>query len=233
MNDAVMALLVGSQLATNTLLLTDGSERTLGEIFPRVRHIPRFNLMPDRARRMLDDAESHLSVIAMPYMLTLQESLFTSFEEILKAANVAPQWTANQKRTSPVWIIQNHWKMQTKEGIDEPGWALYELLNEMRNDVIHRAGITGERTVEKAAALPVAARTLWAQKSKKPLPKFLLDIPHILDHGDMAVCFAIARSLAMAGNYRLQQLYPRINWLFESPMTSRTPKQDRIELLRN
>ena len=57
-NSSVMALLAGSQLASHTLQLTQGSDRTMREIFPQVPHIDRFNLKSDHARALLLDAEA-------------------------------------------------------------------------------------------------------------------------------------------------------------------------------
>ena len=61
-----MALLAGSHLANHTLNLTQGSDRPLSEIFPRVPHIERFNLKTETASALLADAEAHLSAMAIP-----------------------------------------------------------------------------------------------------------------------------------------------------------------------
>jgi hypothetical protein len=69
----MMALLAGSKLAINTLGLTSGSTLRLAQIFPKVPHIDRFDLRTDVAARILDDAELHLSTMAIPYVLALHE----------------------------------------------------------------------------------------------------------------------------------------------------------------
>lgn len=61
------ALLAGAQLASHLLVLTEGSDRLLPEVYPRVPHIGRFNLTSDAARRILDSADTHLGAMSVPY----------------------------------------------------------------------------------------------------------------------------------------------------------------------
>lgn len=65
-NNAMMALLAGSHLASHTLKLTEGSDLLLPEIFPNVSHIGRFNLKTETATEILYAAEHHLSAMAGP-----------------------------------------------------------------------------------------------------------------------------------------------------------------------
>src|SRR6476620_2603363 len=74
-NSAIMGLLAGSKLAANTLSLMEGSSIVLGDAFPRVQHIGRFNLKSDAARQILEDAEAHLGSMALPYILAIHEDL--------------------------------------------------------------------------------------------------------------------------------------------------------------
>src|SRR5690606_22350707 len=77
-DNAMMALLAGSRLASNTLQLTGGSKRTLAELFPAVEHIERFNLRNDSARELLLDADRHLTSVALPYALATHEDFVVS-----------------------------------------------------------------------------------------------------------------------------------------------------------
>jgi hypothetical protein len=72
-SNAMMALLAGAQLASHLLKLTEGSERLLPEVYPRVPHIGRFNLTSEAAREILDTADTHLGAMGVPYALAIHE----------------------------------------------------------------------------------------------------------------------------------------------------------------
>lgn len=72
-SNAVMGLLAGAGMAAHMLRLTDGSDRLLPEIFPKVAHIGRFNLTTDAAREILTAGDVHLGAMAVPYALAIHE----------------------------------------------------------------------------------------------------------------------------------------------------------------
>jgi len=72
-NNAIMGLLVGSQMAAHFLSLTAGSAHLLPSMFPAVSHVGRFNLTSDRAREVLVRADTHLGTMAVPYALAIHE----------------------------------------------------------------------------------------------------------------------------------------------------------------
>lgn len=209
-NSAVMALLAGSQLAMHTLQLTEGSNRTMSEIFPRVPHIDQFNLKTEVANEFLGQAESHLSAMAIPYIITIQESLFGTFESMLMSSGATLK--RKSKMTSPVWIVKEYWEA-TGQTLDEPSWLVFELLNELRHDITHRAGIVGPNLMTKASLLTKQAISLWERMANKSFPSFLLGQKHVLDHADMVVCLAVVKFLAREGNVIMQGCYPRDKWL--------------------
>ena len=209
-NSAVMALLAGSHLANHTLQLTRGSDRPLREIFPRVPHIDRFNLKTDMASRLLADAEEHLSAMAIPYILTIFEALFGTFEDMLVASGTPPN--RRRKTTSPVWIVKDHWD-QVGEKRDKPSWLVLTLLTHLRHDIIHRAAAAGADTVIARQALTPDAESLWERMAGEPAPSFQVGERHKLDHADMIVCLAVTKFLASEGNTIMQKLYPRALWL--------------------
>jgi hypothetical protein len=210
-NAAVMALLAGSQLASHALQLTEGSDRTMREIFPKVDHIDRFNLKTDTARDLLNHAETHLSAMAIPYIIAVQEALFGTFERMLCDAGKLA--TRNPKdRRSPVWAVRDYWKSEDQE-LDGPSWSVFELLVALRHDIIHRAGVVGADLTTRAATLGEAEQSLWKRMSGQPLPVFVEGEKHVLDHADMIVTLAVVKFLAGEGNVIMQSCYPRRNWL--------------------
>lgn len=209
-NSAVMALLAGSQLAMNTLQLVEGSDRTMTEIFPRVPHIERFNLKTEQAGALLNDAEAHLSAMAIPYIFTIHESLFETFESMLTASGI--RVPRKKQNTSPVWIVKNYWQDAGRQ-LEESSWLVYKLLAELRHDIIHRAGVIGQKLVDAAGAMSPEAISLWERMAGKPFPSFVLRDKHVLDHADMVVCLAVVKFLAKEGNELMQICYPRKLWL--------------------
>jgi hypothetical protein len=209
-NSAIMALLAGSQLASHSLRLTEGSDRTLMEIFPRVTHIGRFNLKTERAQQLLDDAEIHLSAMALPYILAVQESLFGNLETMLCDAGTLTPRRSNFG--SPVWVVRDHWR-SVGEQLDDSSWRIFELLIELRNDIIHRAGKTGPNLVTKAAALQANDYLIWQRMTRQQLPAFTLHQEHVLTQADAVACFAVVKFLAKESNEIIARRYPRAMWL--------------------
>ena len=213
-NSAVMALLAGSQLASHTLQLTAGSDRNISEIFPQVKHIPRFSLKTDKAQELLANAEAHLSAMAIPYIISIHESLFDTFEDMLTASGALP--ARNKRFGSPVWVVKEHWENLSQPSsptLDQPSWQLFTLLNELRHDLIHRAGVIGQRTVEADQQLSPQARSLWHRMAGTAMPVLVLGDTHKLDHNDMIVALAVVKFLANEGNNIMQTIYPRALWL--------------------
>ena len=83
-NDAMAALLVGSRLAAHTLSLTAGSTATLGQLFPAVEHVARFNMRSDIARQYLNNADHHIASVAVPYALATHEDFVMAMLDFLK-----------------------------------------------------------------------------------------------------------------------------------------------------
>lgn len=209
-NSAVMALLGGSQLAIHTLQLTEGSDRTMGEIFPSVPHIERFNLKTAAASAYLKDAEPHLSAMAIPYILSIHESLFGVFERMLKKSGT--KVPRKNPMRSPVWVIRDFWKADG-ESLEDESWLVFELLAELRHDIIHRAGVVGSKLVSTAKTLTPEATSVWQRMAHKPLPTFVKGEKHLFDHAEMVACLAVIKFLAAESNLIMQRRYPRSMWL--------------------
>lgn len=148
--------------------------------------------------------------MAIPYILTIQESLFGTFEDMLSASGV--QVPRKSPMTSPVSVVKKHWTT-IQQTLDEPSWLVFELLIELRHDITHRAGVVGQNLVDKANALTPDAKSLWERMAGKPISTFALGAKHQLDHADMVVCLAVVKFLAKEGNEIMQGCYPRTRWL--------------------
>ena len=148
--------------------------------------------------------------MAIPYILTIFEALFGTFEHMLIAARTPPLRT--RKSTSPVWIVKNHWDL-IRRPRDEPSWIVLTLLTQLRHDIIHRAGAAGPETVTARQAFTPDAERLWERMAHERAPTFGLGQRHKLDHADMIVCLAVTKFIAAEGNEIMQTIYPRQLWL--------------------
>lgn len=159
-NDAMTALLAGSRLAAHTLQLTAGSSRTLGEVFPAVEHIARFNLRSDDARKFLLDADYHIASVAVPYALATHEDFVMGTLDML---------TSHGRRLvthgKPIKAWNMHTVLFESCGVDDPEeWMQsFHVLRELRNCITHEGGNVSARLLEQITAMGVDARAGWAK----------------------------------------------------------------------
>jgi hypothetical protein len=155
-NTAMMALLAGSRLASHTLALTVGSERTIAEIFPAVEHIRHFNLRTDVARQYLGTADSHLASMAITYALAIHEDFVLSVIGFANNHGVA---------VSP--LRPKAWNMHTvlfgALAYQASGeWSeCFHLLRHMRNCVVHAGGRAQPELVAHVSSMSGAAIQRW------------------------------------------------------------------------
>ena len=82
----MMGLLAGSCIAEHFLSLTEGCEHLLPTIFPPVDHIKRFNLTSGKAREVLQNADTYLGTMAVPYALAIHEDFLRTCVALTGAA---------------------------------------------------------------------------------------------------------------------------------------------------
>ncbi len=167
-----MALLAGSQLAANTLMLTQGSDRLLPEIFPRVPHIRRFNLKTEAAQRILTSADVHLATMALPYVMALHEDYIWS---CLKRLQREGSTTASKLRGVRSHNMHEHLELAAGGTFTPDSLETFHLMRLQRNCLIHDAGRVDSALVTHANALGPAAKALYEQLSRKPLPGYAVD----------------------------------------------------------
>lgn len=209
-NSAIMALLAGSKLAANTLSLTEGSTSVLGDIFPRVRHIERFNLKSEVARRILDDAEAHLGSMALPYILAIHEDLLGNVLDLLVEARLLSK---TQRRKATPSTMHESAAIATGAALDIPGLQLFHVIREMRNCIIHSAGVADDDLLGRLSEVGAAGSALWTRFTSKSLPKPKLGKAFALGHDEIVVALAVTKHLARELNMALAVSYPRHLWV--------------------
>lgn len=168
-NNAMMALLAGSQLALHTLQLTEGSTQTLKNVFPAVNHIERFDLRTSDARELLGDVEYHLSSVAVPYALATHEAYVMDLLKDLK--NWGYSIPSGKTDASNM-----HEKVFQALGASLPTVELetFHLLRLTRNGIIHRQGEAPPSLLQKISTLSTDATQRWENRNQGNLPSTLV-----------------------------------------------------------
>ncbi|WP_157877914.1 hypothetical protein [Streptomyces torulosus] len=208
-NNAMMALLAGSRLAGHTLQLTAGSQRTLGELFPAVEHIRRFNLRSDAARSLLHDADHHLASVALPYALATHEDFVMSSISLLRQEGISIR--AGGKRIK-AWNMHEVLFRSSSYTIPRVLLDSFHLLREMRNCTIHAGGKVQPDLMTRLAAMSGGAITEWQRLNGQPPSDVIksgqvtLIAPHIF------TAFAVTKGLGREINAALASAIPASSW---------------------
>lgn len=205
----MMALLAGSQLAINTLRLTEGSELQLSKIYPRVDHIRRFDLRSDLASTILQQAEFHLAVMAVPYVLALHEDYMQHCLAMLVHARVIGRSRARNVSAKRIHQIIAD---ETAMSFDQDDISTFQLLRCLRNAFIHSGGVAGSELVEVRRQLTSAAEAKWKKMTGATLPSIAIGDTLRLGQGELIICLAVTKSLMKCANEILQYQVPLESW---------------------
>lgn len=226
-NTAMMALLAGSKLAVNTLGLTAGSELRLSQIFPQVAHIERFDLKTDRAQAILDHAEEHLSVMAIPYVLALHEDYMLHCNSMLVNAG---KMSRSVLRGLTAKSMHEKFAARCGRAFSSESLELFHLLRAMRNSHIHQGGLANADLQDARAALSPAAESLWLTLARAELPLFAVRDRVPLGHYQIIACLAITKFLSKEANVALQSVVPSTQW---AEMAIADALADGVDLVGN
>ena len=230
----MMALLAGSQLASHLLQLTEGSDRLLPEVFPRVEHIGRFNLTSEVARQILKDADAHLGAMSVPYALSLHEDYLKTCLGFLETAGKC------SAGTHKIRLADQHAEIERATGGTFSAESLVQIttLRRMRNCTIHRGGRANDILVNDVACWPATVETAWVKVTRRSPRGLACGDRIVLGQGELVLALAVTKRLAREANRMLQQALPRPQWadvlvddlLEMDPNVLRAPdRQRRVE----
>lgn len=208
-NNAMVALLAGSRLAAHNLQLHHGSPHQLPGLFPAVEDIDRFNLLPDRASRLLRDADAHLAAVAIPYALSVYEAFVKDAILMLKDAGYA----VSQKRGA-FSAGHMHTTFFDAAGITEPTdvISLFHVLRCLRNAQIHHAGQVTSEVTETLNSLTEAQRERWAERTMDPVEMVIEGGKLNFTIGHLIAAFAVTKEAARRVNDVLGERLSRERW---------------------
>ncbi|MEW2317061.1 hypothetical protein [Streptomyces bauhiniae] len=207
-NSAIMGLLAGSQMAVHLLKLTEGSDHLLGEVFPKIPHIKRFNLTTGAASHILNAAESHLGAMAVPYVLG-------AHEDYMKAClRLVERHTGVNLGASNVRSANQHGKLEDTATLKFSTDTLdqFHLVRKMRNCTIHAGGLADKTLENHCTSMSSRARAGW-QRLTGYEPNFTAGHESIkFGHRETVAALAITKNLARQANEILQSAIPRAAW---------------------
>ncbi|MFB8763745.1 hypothetical protein [Nocardiopsis alba] len=209
-NNSIMGLLVGSKLASHVLGVTRGSERTLPEIFPNVDKIERFNLKPEFAQKVLEDAEHHLGAMAVPHLLGLHEDYGKNCLQILQESGLISSSEANGAKA---WNIHIKFSAATSENLDESCVGIYEILRKMRNCIIHAGGLANASLEEDLNSLSIETKTLWENVTKEKIPSFRTGEKIQFSYPETIAALAVLKRLSRQMNHILGRVVGKEVWM--------------------
>ena len=163
-NNAMAALLAGARLAGHTLSLTAGSTATLGELFPAVEHIHRFNMRSDHARALLTNADQHVASVAVPYALATHEAFIMQMLDFVRAEGLPLK--GPQPARLKAWNM--HAVLYETCGEPEPiEWIeQFHVLRQARNCITHAGAQVDDNLREAIDSMSTVAGESWKRLNR-------------------------------------------------------------------
>jgi hypothetical protein len=208
-SNAMMALLAGAQLASHLLQLTEGSDRLLPEVYPRVSHIGRFNLTSEAARVILQAADTHLGAMSVPYALSIHEDYLKTCLVLLERAGRCSPGTADRLK-----LHAQHAEVEGATGgrFVADSLAQLDTLRLMRNCTIHSGGRASQSLVAKIAGWTSTTEAGWLRLAKRSPRGLRVGDTVAFAHGELIMALAVTKELARQANQLLQPALPRHQW---------------------
>lgn len=208
-SNAMMGLLAGAQLASHLLRLTEGSERLLPEVYPRVPHIGRFNLTSEAAREILDAADTHLGAMGVPYALAIHEDYLKTCLMLLARAGRCSQGTAASTN-----LASQHAAIVAAAGGSFGADSLAQItaLRLMRNCTVHAGGRADTTLIKHLATWSSSTEARWVRLAKRSPRGLSVGDAVTFGQAEMILTLAVTKTLDREANQLLQPALPRSLW---------------------
>jgi hypothetical protein len=207
-NNAMIALLAGSRLSAHSLQLHSGSPHQLPGLFPAVRDIDRFNLLPDRASELLLDADAHLAAVAIPYALAVYEAFVKDAIEMLKGEGYTVVSDRNALNAGRM-----HQTLYDAAGEPQPDViGLFQVLRSIRNAQIHHAGRLTNEVTTSLDALSDLQRERWERLTMGSVESMIDGSALRFTLGHLIAAFAVTKEAARMINELLGRRIDRASW---------------------
>jgi hypothetical protein len=210
MNDAIMANLVSLQLTQHSLKPVDDDTLMLPDIFPTVKHIKRLHLSVNSVNRLLTNAGSHLSTMAIPYILALHEDYVMANLQLLRQAGLISGRTIRSVRSER---MHEEFEAATNSTIPVDMLEQFHLLRLIRNSLIHTGGVPSADLEHISQTISQVGGRNWKKVTgKRPDELIVANEITKLDYGETLICLAITKNIAMELNIALQLALSKSIW---------------------
>ncbi len=234
-NDAMMALLVASQLTSDFLGQHPNQETLLPDLFKKVPEIKRLNRSADDAVKILAKSESYLANMAMVYVLAVHQSYMNEVVKFLEEHGYEVE--GQNPKGEPAAIdsenvykaIEDCCEMELDSDLIEH----LAFVRRIRNRITHFGGDPGSNLRQDSKLMNLKNRQLWEKRMGRSLKK-LLDQEHIeLTASELMGILALSRKVAIEVQNLLAAKVDRAIWAgiivkeyaTENPMGFKNVKQ--------
>lgn len=227
MNDSIMTILVGLGLASNTVNKSHKSNEYLTKVFSAVDHVERMDVTLLSYEAKLVDAESHLAIMAVPYVLSLHEEYVISSLKMVSRAGLI-----NSAALRNVKAKFMHEKFATATSTSFPADLLNEfhVMRSMRNAFIHNAGVSEGEILTYYAQMSQTSKIKWQTLAEgRSLANILQGEKIDLAYPEIKLALLITNELSRIINNVLVQKIPKIVWrdiLLEDFLSTVDTKKD-------
>ena len=213
-NDAMMALLVASQLTSDFLGQHPNQETLLPDLFEKVPEIKRLNRSADDAVKILAKSESYLASMAMVYVLAVHQSYMNEVVKFLEEHGYEVEGR-NSKGELAAIDSENVYKAIEDCCETELDSDLIEQLafvRRIRNRITHFGGDPGSNLRQDSKLMNLKNRQLWEKRMGRSLKK-LLDQERIeLTASELMGTLALSRKVAIEVQNLLAAKVDRAIW---------------------
>jgi len=209
-SNAMMALLAGAGMASHLLQLTRGSQHLLPEVFPQVPHIGRFNLRTEKAREILDAADTHLGAMSIPYALSIHDDFLRQCITLLAAAGKCTQKDVGA--AGPMAFKHPLIERCTGGSFNADSLGQLTTIRLMRNCMIHAGGRVDQTLLNDLASWTPSIENGWVRLTGSSPRQLALGDELSFGHGEMILTLAVTKVLAREANQLLQPALPRSHW---------------------
>ncbi|GIG55258.1 hypothetical protein Dac01nite_20100 [Demequina activiva] len=205
-----MGLLVGAHISSKLLELTDGSSHTLGELFPEIKHVRRFNMTPQEAKRILSNSDELLAQLAVPGVLAVHEDMMRQSVDSLKA--VAPK-RKHPKGNFNAKSMHDHFDSLAGGYLAMDSKQVFNYVRNSRNKHIHQGGFADREFEDDCALITEDSKRLWLKLTSTKIRTYAIGDRVELGFSHLIAALAVSKRLSEQVNDGLRHTLPRDEWL--------------------
>lgn len=206
-----MALLVGANLSSSILQLTNGSTLTIGKIFPAIEHISRFDLRSESAQEVLNDSESHISQIAIPQVMGYHEHFISEVLMFAKehGVNISNSEIRGYNSSAMHQGVEN----KLRGTITPEHLEIFHILRLSRNNIIHNNGNASQQLKESILNTSESTKKIWSDLTSSEISDLINGQNLIrLNANHIVLAFAITKRIEREVNSLLRDALPIETW---------------------